>query len=111
MFRFLNYHRDPGHKERRVFYYREPAEAEDMKRMLQLHQISFWELTDSKNPDISYLSVDLKDFDQASELNSRVLARFSRKFIPDRTTRIVLMVIFIGGFLLSLAGYIIHLFK
>ncbi|MCS6981873.1 MAG: hypothetical protein NZM65_06710 [Flavobacteriales bacterium] len=111
MFRFLNYQRDPHNKGRRVFYYREPAEAEDMKRMLQLHQIAFLELIDPKNPEVSYLSVDLKDFDQASELNSRVLAKYSRKFIPDRTTRTVLMVIFICGFLLSVVGYIIHLTK
>jgi hypothetical protein len=112
MFRFLNYHRDPNDKHRRVFYYREKAEAEAMKARLKAEGIEYRELMDPHKPEITYLSVAMEDFDQVSELNSEVLAQFPRKFIPDAAARLFLLIVFFVGLAVALTGYIVsHFFR
>lgn len=110
MFRFLNYHRDPNDKHRRVFYYREKAEAEAMKLRLKAEGIEYKELMDPNKPEITYLSVDMEDFDHVSDLNSEVLAQFPRKFIPDAAARLFLLIVFFIGLGLALAGYVVSNF-
>lgn len=112
MFRFLNHHRDPNDKHRRVFYYREKAEAEAMKERLRAEGIEYKELMDPHKPEITYLSVAVRDFEQVSELNSEVLAQFPRKFIPDAAARLFMLIVFALGLALALTGYIVsHYFR
>lgn len=111
MFRFLNHHRDPNDKHRRVFYYKERAEAEELKQRLRQEGIAFKMLEDPHKPDITYISVSLKDFERVSDINSEVLARYPRKFIPDAAARLFLLIVFAVGLALALAGYLVtHFF-
>ncbi|MCG9911791.1 MAG: hypothetical protein MH137_10870 [Flavobacteriales bacterium] len=111
MFRFLNFHRHPEIKGEWVFYFREPEVAAYFEQLITEEDIPYKKLKDEQKPDILYYSFTKEHFDRAQILNSEAMGKFPRPFIPEKSARVFLMVVFLLVFAFALTGYIVTLLK
>lgn len=97
----------PTNQKKRVFFFKENEQADYFESLLKEQDLFFEKQIDVEGDQTIYFGVRSSDFERVKKLNYLTIGYFRKPFIPDRTFRILLIVISFLVLALAIAGAIL----
>jgi hypothetical protein len=100
-FTFININEHPTNPKKKVFYFREAAQANYFEGMLTESKIEYEKQIDETGDGRIYFGVKRSDFKKVQQLNYLTIGHFRKPFVSDHFFRWLLIIV--SGIVLALA--------
>ena len=97
----------PTNQRIRVFFYKDQEQADYFEQLLQKDQLYYEKQVDTEGDQTIYFGVKTSDFEKVKKLNYLTIGNFRKPFIPDKSFRLILIVISMFVLGLAIAGALI----
>ena len=91
MLSFINFQEHPTNQNKKVFFFKNEKHSEVFEALLKENLIVFEKQIDHEGDKTIYFGVKKADFELAKKLNFITIGKFRKRFIPDKTFRILIL--------------------
>ena len=97
----------PTNNKKRVFYYKDAAQADYFENLLKENAHYYEKQIDVEGDQTIYFGIRSSDFEKVKKLNYLTIGHFRKPFIPDKGFRYILIIISLIILALAISGAIL----
>lgn len=103
----VNINDHPTNRKKKVFFFKDPEHAAYFESLLRENNFKYEVQVDEEGDNTIYFGVATSDFEKVKKLNFLTIGKFRKPFIPDKSFRLILIIISMGVLLTAIIGAIV----